>query len=339
MTRAELYARLVRPALFSLDAETAHHFAMGALQMLSLTPVKTALGKNSWMLAKPTELFGLTFPNPIGLAAGFDKNGVALPAWEMLGFGFMEIGTVTARPQPGNPKPRIFRYPQQHAIINRLGFNNDGADVVAARLERLRAKGRWPAVPIGINVGKSKITAVENAADDYVYSVGQLREFADYLVLNVSSPNTLGLRSLQENVALTALLSAVQKANRAPAKPLLVKIAPDLTSSDLTQILRTCEGHDVAGLIATNTTLDHSTISAGDEAGGLSGPPVGAKSDEIIRAIVAQSRLPVIGVGGIMNAADAQSKFAAGAKLIQLYTGLVYRGPGLLREIAGAIKS
>ena len=339
MTDTDLYERFVRRAFFLLGAETAHHLAMSGLQLLSNTPAAAVRRKNSLSYDKPTELFGLTFRNPIGLAAGFDKNGVALPAWEALGFGFIEIGTVTARPQPGNPKPRIFRYPQQQAIINRLGFNNDGADAIAKRLGRLRARGRWPTIPVGINLGKSKITPVENAAEDYVYSLRQLREFADYMVLNVSSPNTPGLRTLQENVALEALLRVVQNANRAPEKPLLVKIAPDLTSAELAEIIRACEAHGVAGLIATNTTLDHGSIAGSDEAGGLSGAPVRTKSDEIIRAIVAQSRLPVIGVGGVMNAEDAHSKFRAGAKLIQLYTGLVYRGPGLIREIAEAIKS
>jgi dihydroorotate dehydrogenase len=281
--------------------------------------------------------FGLTFPNPIGLAAGFDKNGVALPAWEALGFGFVEIGTVTAKPQPGNPKPRIFRYPEQQALINRLGFNNDGADVVAERLRNLRASGRWPRIPIGINIGKSKVAELAGAAEDYLYSFRKLREFADYVVLNVSSPNTPGLRALQEHNALTVLLETIQRENRDASKPVLVKIAPDLAIEDLEQVIATCERSEIAGLIATNTTLDHSSIPpARDQTGGLSGAPVREKSTACIRAIKERARLPIIGVGGIMDAETAREKFEAGAVLVQVYTGFIYRGPGLLREIASA---
>jgi dihydroorotate dehydrogenase len=287
---------------------------------------------------KPVSLFGLNFPNPIGLAAGFDKNGVALPAWAALGFGFVEVGTVTAQPQPGNPRPRIFRYPKQQALINRLGFNNDGADAVAERLRRLRASGRWPSIPIGINIGKSKVTPLEDAAADYLYSFRQLREFADYIVLNVSSPNTPGLRALQEHDALAQLLRAVREENRRSPKPVLLKIAPDLSAVDVDQIVTTCEQQEISGLIATNTTLDHSAIpSEADEAGGLSGAPVREVATNFIRAIKQRTQLPIIGVGGIMTAQDAREKFDAGASLVQVYTGYIYRGPGLLREIAAAI--
>jgi dihydroorotate dehydrogenase len=198
----------------------------------------------------------------VGLAAGFDKNGVALPAWAALGFGFAEIGTVTAKPQPGNPKPRIFRYPEQEALINRLGFNNDGAEAVAARLRSLQRKGRWPGIPVGINIGKSKITPVEEAVGDYLISFRLLAEFADYLVLNVSSPNTPGLRDLQGAGPLDGLLRAIQKENQISRKPIVVKIAPDLSLPDLEQVIVTCEANGIAGIIATNTTLNHTAIPA-----------------------------------------------------------------------------
>ena len=337
MSESRFYEQIVRPLLFSLDPETAHHLAIDSLRAASAASPALALLRRFQPPRKPVEAFGLSFPNPIGLAAGFDKNAVALPAWEALGFGFVEIGTVTAKAQPGNPKPRIFRYPEQQALINRLGFNNDGADAIAERLQKLRASGRWPRVPIGINIGKSKVTELENAADDYRYSFKKLQEFADYIVLNVSSPNTPGLRALQEQDALNDLLRTIQDENRVPRKPVLLKIAPDLTIEDLEQIIATCERSDIAGLIATNTTLDHSSIpSARDQTGGLSGLAVREKSTAFVRAIKERSRLPVIGVGGIMDAESAREKFDAGAVLAQVYTGFIYRGPGLLREIAAA---
>jgi len=331
------YAKVVRPLLFSLDPETAHHVAIAGLRAASAMSPTLALLRTFQPPQKPIEAFGLTFPNPIGLAAGFDKNAVALPAWEALGFGFVEIGTVTAKAQPGNPKPRIFRFPEQQALINRLGFNNDGADVIAERLHRLRGSGRWPRIPVGINIGKSKATELEDAPADYLYSFRKLREFADYIVLNVSSPNTPGLRALQEHDALVDLLRVIQTENRESQKPVLLKIAPDLEIADLEQIIATCEASDIAGLIATNTTLDHSAIpSQLDQTGGLSGVPVREKSTAFVRAITGRSRLPVIGVGGIMDAASAREKFEAGATLVQVYTGYIYRGPGLLREILAA---
>ena len=337
MSEPGAYERFVRPLLFSCDPETAHHLAMNALRAAARFPAALTPLRRFQPPRKEVHAFGLTFPNPVGLAAGFDKNGVALPAWEALGFGFVEIGTVTAKPQPGNPKPRIFRYPEQQALINRLGFNNDGADVIAERLRRLRAAGRWPRIPIGINLGKSKVTELADAPEDYLYSFRKLREFADYIVLNVSSPNTPGLRALQEHEALTALLQTIQRENRDARKPVLVKIAPDLTIEDLEQVIATCERSEIAGLIATNTTLDHSAIpSALDQTGGLSGAPVREKSTAFIRAIKERSRLPIIGVGGIMGADSAREKFDAGAVLVQLYTGFIYRGPGLLREIVAA---
>jgi dihydroorotate dehydrogenase len=284
--------------------------------------------------SKPIALFGLNFPNPIGLAAGLDKNGVALPAWAALGFGFIEIGTVTAKAQPGNPKPRIFRLPEQQALINRLGFNNDGADAIAQRLAALRVSGRWPAVPVGINIGKSRTTPLEQATDDYLYSFRMLRDFADYITLNISSPNTPGLRELQEPEKLSELLYAIGKEARTAPKPLVVKISPDLSGTELKAILVVCEENGVSGIIATNTTLDHSSIASQlDQAGGLSGAPLRDKSTALLREINAQSTIPVVASGGIFDAESAREKFQAGALLIQLYTGLVYRGPQLLREI------
>jgi len=332
-----LYERLVRPLLFSLEAETAHHFTVASLRRASHFDLALGALKRFAPPSKPKTLFGLIFPNPIGLAAGLDKNGVALPAWAALGFGFIEIGTVTATAQPGNPKPRIFRLPEQQALINRLGFNNDGADAIAKRLRELRESGRWPAVPVGINIGKSRTTPPERATDDYLYSFRLLREFADYITLNVSSPNTPGLRELQEPAALSRLLHAIGNEPGPVAKPLVVKISPDLTPGELEAVLAACEENGVAGIIATNTTLDHASIPPElDEEGGLSGAPLTGKSTALVRSIAANSKLPVIASGGICDAESAREKLEAGAQLLQLYTGFVYRGPRLLREIMEA---
>jgi dihydroorotate dehydrogenase len=328
------YEVFVRPLLFSLDAETAHHLTIALLQRASRFDPALRVLKSFKLPSKPKTLFGLNFPNPIGLAAGLDKNGVALPAWAALGFGFIEIGTVTAKAQPGNPKPRIFRLPQQRALINRLGFNNDGADAIAQRLAALRESGRWPVVPVGINIGKSRATSLEQATEDYLYSFRRLQDFADYITLNISSPNTPGLRELQEPERLSELLHAIgNEAGTAP-KPLVVKISPDVSDAELTAILAVCEENGVSGIIATNTTLDHSSIAPQlDQAGGLSGTPLREKSTVLVREINARSKIPVIASGGIFDAESAREKFQAGAQLIQLYTGLVYRGPQLLREI------
>ena len=328
------YERFVRPLLFSLDAEAAHHLTIALLRGASHVDLTLRALEIFRPLSKPKTVFSVNFPNPIGLAAGLDKNGVALPVWAALGFGFIEIGTVTAKAQPGNPKPRIFRFLEEQAFINRLGFNNDGADVIAKRLRRLRESGRWPAVPVGINIGKSKVTPLEEATGDYLYSFRLLREFADYIVLNVSSPNTPGLRELQEPVALSRLLGAIRDENRLTDKPLLVKIAPDLSPIELEEIIAISEQNEVAGIIATNTTLDHSSIpSARDQEGGLSGAPLREKSTALVRAITARSTIPVVASGGIFDAESAREKFDAGAPLLQVYTGYIYRGPGLLREI------
>lgn len=338
MSAGAIYERLVRPIFFSVSAETAHNVAIKSLRAASNSPVALRQLERFAPSPLPKTVFGLTFPNPVGLAAGFDKNGVAIPAWAALGFGFVEVGTVTAKPQPGNPKPRIFRYRDHGALINRLGFNNDGADVVAARLRALRESGRWPAIPVGINLGKSKVTPIEEAADDYLYSFRLLAPLADYVVLNVSSPNTPGLRSLQEHDALQQLLRAVANENQTAGKPLLLKIAPDLSPDDLHQLIATAEQNGVAGLIATNTTLDHSAIpSALDQTGGLSGRPLFAKSTEFVRVIRARCPLPIVASGGIFDAATAREKLDAGADLLQVYTGYVYRGPGLISEIVDGL--
>jgi len=328
------YERFVRPLLFSLDAEAAHHLTIALLRGASHVDLALRALKVFQPRPKPKTVFGLNFPNPIGLAAGLDKNGIGLPAWAALGFGFIEIGTVTAKAQPGNPKPRIFRFPEEQTLINRLGFNNDGADAIAKRLRRLRESGLWPAVPVGINIGKSKVTLLEEATGDYLYSFRLLREFADYIALNVSSPNTPGLRELQQPVALSRLLGAIRDENRLTPKPLLVKIAPDLSPIELEEIIAICEQNGVAGIIATNTTLDHSSIpSVRDESGGLSGAPLRKKSTMLVRAIATTSKIPVVASGGIFNAESAREKFEAGAQLLQVYTGYIYRGPRLLGEI------
>jgi dihydroorotate dehydrogenase len=329
-----VYERFVRPLLFWLEAEVAHHFTIGSLRRASHFDFALRALRRFAPPSKPKVLFGLNFPNPIGLAAGLDKNGVALPAWAALGFGFIEIGTVTAMAQPGNPKPRIVRLPAQKALINRLGFNNDGADAIAKRLSGLRDSGRWPAVPVGINIGKSRTTPLERATDDYLYSFRVLRDFADYITLNVSSPNTPGLRDLQEPAALSRLLHAIANEPGPVAKPIVVKISPDLSGVELEAVLAVCEENGVAGIIATNTTLDHSSVPPElDREGGLSGAPLREKSTALVCRIAANSKIPVIASGGICDSKSAREKFDAGAELVQLYTGFVYRGPQLLREI------
>ena len=338
---ASAYRQLLRPLLFSLDAETAHHVAMRALRLSSdwrfpLPWLRAAAGTVP-MNSPARTVFGVRFPNPIGLAAGFDKDGVALAAWEALGFGFVEAGTLTAKAQPGNPKPRMFRVPERRALINRLGFNNGGADAAAARFARLRAGGRWPTVPVGINLGKSKVTPLEEAASDYVYSLEKLHPYGDYFVLNVSSPNTPGLRSLQGRDELEALLRAVQARNRSLStpRPMLVKIAPDLEFSQIEEILELAGQHQLAGIVATNTTIDHSSLppSAPKQQGGLSGVPLRERSTAIVRFLAGRTSLPIIAVGGVSNALSAREKLDAGAALVQIYTGFVYGGPTLIPEI------
>jgi len=330
------YSRILRPLLFRLDAETAHNLA---IHFLAITPpaiLRRLFCRN--LPARPTEVFGLHFPNPVGLAAGMDKNAEALTAWESLGFGFVEIGTVTAHAQPGNPKPRAFRYPNQKALINRMGFNTEGAVTVATRLERVRKSGRWPGIPVGINLGKSKVTPLDEAPDDYLASLRALKSFGDYFVINVSSPNTPGLRDLQETSRLAEIMAVLR--TEAPDKPILVKIAPDLSDEGAIEIAALAEKAGLAGLISTNTTLDHSTVlHEGDQQGGLSGAPLLARSTSLTRLLSASTPLPIVASGGIMDADSANQKFAAGAKLIQLYTGFVYHGPPMIAEILKKYRS
>jgi dihydroorotate dehydrogenase len=332
-----LYERFLKPILFAMDPEQVHELAITTLETLSRLP---------WLLDRiprpgdqrlNREVFGLRFPNPIGLAAGFDKNGLALPAWEALGFGFIEVGTITAQGQPGNPRPRIFRIPEMKALINRLGFNNEGVEKVAMRLGRLRQSSAWPNIPVGINIGKSRIVPLEHAVADYLRSFQRLRELGDYFVLNVSSPNTPDLRKLQEKAAIGELFQEIQQQNQ--GKPLLVKIAPDLTLDQLDQVLMLAEEYQLAGVVATNTTIDQQTVPENKrQTGGLSGRPLRARSLEMLSHIKRHSSLPVISVGGIMNEDDAKERFDAGAELVQIYTGFVYRGPALIREIAAVLR-
>jgi dihydroorotate dehydrogenase len=328
------YEDLLRPLLFLADPEKIHEYALHALSLGASLPLPTRKPQASPLRR---EVFGLSFPNPVGLAAGFDKNGIAIPALAALGFGAVEIGTVTAVAQPGNPKPRLFRVPESEAIINRLGFNNRGAAAMAERLQTLRRSMQWPAIPVGINIGKSRIVPLENAVEDYLKSLHLLREHGDYFVLNVSSPNTPGLRSLQDPAALGPLCATLRQ--ELEQKPLLLKIAPDLTWKEVDDILATAESNGISGIIATNTTVDHSNIAASMRTeGGLSGTPLRDRSYEILRYIKTRSRFPVISVGGIMNVTDALARLDAGADLIQLYTGFIYRGPGFIGQICAALR-
>jgi dihydroorotate dehydrogenase len=330
-----MYRRIIRPIAFRLgggDAEAAHEWTLRRLAALARRPALLAALRRTYAVAAPRTVFGVRFANPVGLAAGMDKDGRALPAWPALGFGFVEVGTVTGQAQPGNPRPRLFRLSGSEAIINRMGFNNHGAAALAARLAAL---GPLP-VPLGISLGKSKATPLAEAVEDYLGSLRLLRPFADYLAVNVSSPNTPGLRRLQDRDQLAGLLAALGA--EAGDTPILVKIAPDLPDRAVDELLEVCAGQRVAGLIATNTTLGRDGLSAADaprgaEPGGLSGAPLTVRAREVVTFVAKHSDLPVIGVGGILDPDDARRLFDAGASLVQLYTGLVYRGPGLIRAI------
>ena len=341
-----VYNSLVKPLLFNLDAERAHHLVFDNLRRAARLPGTKSLLRGLYDYQHPSlarEVFGLKFPNPVGLAAGFDKNAALTEELATLGFGFVEIGTVTPRPQPGNPQPRLFRLPKDEALVNRMGFNNDGATVVAARL----AGRRNQQLIIGGNIGKNKDTPNEHAAADYVACFDALAEVVDYFVVNVSSPNTPNLRQLQEKKPLIQLLQQVQERNlsRIAPRPLLLKIAPDLTDSQLDDILEIAHETKLSGLVATNTTISREGLHtdaaqvAALGAGGLSGRPLRARATEVIRYLHQKSDggLPIIGSGGIHSAADAQEKLAAGASLIQLYTGFIYEGPGLVSQINRAL--
>ena len=327
------YLQILRPLLFCLPAEAAHNLAMAALRLTPSPFLRSMFGP---IPQRPLRLFGLNFPNPVGLAAGMDKNAVALPAWQAMGFGFLEAGTITALAQPGNEKPRSFRFPSQEALINRMGFNNRGASAAAKRLRRLKASRRWPSIPVGINIGKSKVTPLENAASDYATSYNLLLPYGDYFVINVSSPNTPGLRTLQDSDSLAQIIRTLKRIHS--GKPLLVKIAPDLTDDAVREMAALADSEKLAGLIATNTTLDHTAIPApADQTGGLSGAPLRQRSTEVIRTLRSVTQLPIIASGGIMDAASAKEKLDAGANLVQIYTGFVYHGPELIRDIVDAI--
>ncbi len=340
-----LFERVVRPALFRIgsgDAETAHEWTLKRLA--GLPPVARRAMAARYAVRRPTTVFGVEFPNPVGLAAGVDKNGVALAAWPALGFGFVEVGTVTAHAQPGNPRPRLFRLRDSEAIVNRMGFNNEGAAALARRLEGTlalrKALTRGPSFPLGISLGKSKVTPLEDAVDDYLASYKLLRDHGDYFAVNVSSPNTPGLRSLQDKDSIDALLRAL-----VGEKPILVKIAPDLTEAAIAELLEVCLARGAAGVIATNTTLARDGLAAADvatgaEAGGLSGRPLTGRARDVVRFVHTETggRLPVIGVGGLMSADDAERMFDAGASLVQVYSGFIYHGPALVRRIASVKK-
>ena len=337
---------LARPFLFGLDPEHAHEVTLGALARLQNTPLQC-----TWSQARvsdPVSVAGLQFPNRVGLAAGLDKNGRCIDGLAAMGFGFIEVGTVTPKAQPGNPKPRMFRLPQANALINRLGFNNDGLDAFLANVRR--AKFRQQGGILGLNIGKNAATPIERAVDDYLLCLDGVYPHADYVTVNISSPNTKNLRALQSDEALDALLGAVQKRRGALAKehgrrvPIFVKIAPDLDAAQIGAIAASLQRHRIDGVIATNTTIARDAVRHlrhGNEAGGLSGAPVFEASNRVIAQLRAAlgAGYPIIGVGGVLSAADAQAKIAAGANLVQIYTGFIYKGPALVEAAARALRA
>jgi dihydroorotate dehydrogenase len=329
---------LARPLLFALEPERAHAVACAGLHLLARLPAPAAI-------RCPRRVMGLEFPNPVGLAAGFDKNGDHIEALAALGFGFLEIGTVTPRPQPGNPQPRVFRLPQARAIINRLGFNNAGVDHLVARVQAARARGY--AGILGINIGKNLDTPVERAEEDYIACLRAVYAHADYVTVNISSPNTKNLRALQESAALERLLEAVRTEREALAAahgrrvPLAVKIAPDLEPAQIADIATLLQRYAIDAVIATNTTISRHAVQGlphAEEGGGLSGAPLTLRSREVVAALAQAlaGSIPIIGVGGIFSGADARAMLAAGASLVQMYTGFIYGGPPLVREAARA---
>ncbi len=349
-----LYRHALRPFLFAWEAEQIHQRTMRGLAWASEHELVCDCLQSFFSAPRlPIEVLGLHFPNPVGLAAGMDKHAEAVPVWPALGFGFAELGGVTWLAQVGNPQPRLFRVVSDEAIINRMGFNNPGAETFAKKLAHWRSAGRWPTHPVGINLGKSKLTPLANAAEDYANSFRFLLPHADFFVVNVSSPNTPNLRQLQDKAALDEILAALQQVQREMCggsgsqrqKPVLVKVAPDLSFDVLDEILELVGPRQIAGIVATNTTVVRPETSEPDaraiyaEPGGLSGRPLRARSTEVIRHLHRQTRgaLPLIGVGGIFDAADAWEKITAGASLLQIYTGLVYEGPGMAREIVGGL--
>jgi len=346
-----LHKKIIRPLLFRQDSERAHNSVVKKLGWVSRTAFTCGMVRTIYGSPElPTTVFGLKFPNPVGLAAGMDKHATAVPGWAALGFGFCELGGVTWHAQDGNPKPRMFRAIPDEAVINRMGFNNSGAEAVAQKLSDWKKSGRWPAHPVGINLGKSKITPLEKAAEDYANSFRALRGLADFFVVNVSSPNTPNLRQLQDKAALDEILAAIQALNQ-PRKngsptPILVKVAPDLSFWALDEILELVKPRNLAGIVATNTTItrpqsnDAALQKIYAETGGLSGKPLRARSTEVVRHLYKQTggQVPIMGVGGIFSADDAWEKITAGASLVQCYTGLVYEGPGLASTIVSGLR-
>lgn len=336
-----MYKYLVKPFLFCFNPETAHHIAFRALAIIQRLPWLGKLIKSYYLVQSPLlrkTLWGIDFPNPVGLAAGFDKNALCIEGFDALGFGFIEIGTLTPKPQPGNDKPRLFRLPTDEAIINRMGFNNEGVQEAVERLKKLK-----PGIIVGGNIGKNKITPNEDSLSDYIQCFNALKDVVDYFVVNVSSPNTPGLRELQEKEPLTHLLKSLNDLNNSSTnrKPILLKIAPDLTIEQLDDIVEIVTQTGIDGIIATNTTISRDGLKASNEdvanmgAGGLSGKPLKDRSTEVIRYIHQKSggSIPIIGVGGIHSAEDAYEKLKAGASLIQLYSGFIYEGPALVKRI------
>jgi len=339
--------RLIKPVFFKFDPENVHHFVVKRLKWFhDYFPLGKTILRSSYdihLKGLEREVFGVRFKNPVGLAAGFDKNGEYVEALSNLGFGFIEVGTVTPLPQPGNDKPRMFRLQDDEAIINRMGFNNKGVDVMAERLRLLKEKD--PHIVVGGNIGKNKNTPNEDAVSDYVKCFDALFDVVDYFVVNVSSPNTPGLRALQEKEPLKALLNTLQQRNKKNeiSRPILLKIAPDLTNEQLDDIVEIVQETHIAGVIATNTTIDRDGLYAAEkvknEMGGLSGRPLTQRSTEVIRYLSQKSSqsFPIIGVGGIHSPQDAKDKIDAGAVLVQLYTGFIYEGPGLVKRICKSL--
>ena len=341
---------LARPFLFGLDPETAHELTMASLARTQGTPLSAAYCSSK--VSDPIELAGLKFPNRVGLAAGLDKNARCIDGLAAMGFGFVEVGTVTPKGQPGNPKPRMFRLPEANALINRLGFNNDGLDAFLANVQKskLRQQGAKNALLLGLNIGKNAATPIENAVDDYLICLDGVYPHADYVTVNISSPNTKNLRALQSDEALDALLGRIAErretlaAQHGKRVPIFVKIAPDLDDAQIDVIAATLKRHAMDGVVATNTTLSRDAVKGlrhAEETGGLSGAPVLAASNRVIgqlRAALGKG-FPIIGVGGVMSGLDAVSKIKAGADVVQIYTGLIYKGPALVAEAANSIKN